>query len=341
MRRRSEPPDAAPQKVAQMPVRAQLTAECRAMASYALASGLRVPAAALQILAEAEESNADGSPPARLDSQGWRRLVQAHDQLAQVVSPATPRTLLLIDQDAADGKLQMLGAVPLVRRMLAVSVVLLAVFLLTALSPRVSQASGDIFSESGFDLLVNELFLLSAAGIGAAFAALFTANHYIAEGTYDPKYEASYWVRFVLGLIAGIVLASLIPITSGTEGGQSFTRPFLALLGGFSAAVVFRILQRVVSTLESLVQGERTEVDAARKRVAASEAAQQRTQDQLRLGAALVRLRAQIAAGVAPEQLAASLTDLLDDMLPVELADADALPPAPEPRSDDARPSPG
>jgi uncharacterized membrane protein len=341
MRRRSEPPDAAPQKVAQMSVRAQLTAECRAMASYALASGLRVPPSALQTLAEAEESNGDGPSPARLDSQGWRRLVQAHDQLAQVVSPATPRTLLLIDRDAADGKLQMLGAVPLVRRMLAVSVVLLTVFLLTALSPRVSQASGDIFRESGFDLLVNELFLLSAAGIGAAFAALFTANHYIAEGTYDPKYEASYWVRFVLGLIAGIVLASLIPITSGAEGGQSFTRPFLALLGGFSAAVVFRILQRVVSTLESLVQGERTEVDAARKRVAASAASQQRAQDQLRVGAALVRLRAQIAAGVAPEQLTASLTDLLDDMLPVELADADALPPAPEPRSDDARPSPG
>lgn len=301
------------------------------MASYALASGLRVPAAALQTLAEAEESNADGPSSPRLDAQGWRRLVQAHDQLAQVVSPATPRTLLLIAQDAADGKLQMLGAVPLVRRMLGVSVVLLAIFLLTALSPRVSQSSGDIFSESGLDLLVNELFLLSAAGIGAAFAALFTANHYIAEGTYDPKYEASYWVRFVLGLIAGIVLASLIPITSGAEGGQSFTRPFLALLGGFSAAVVFRILQRVVSTLESLVQGERSEVDAARKRAAASEAARQRTQDQLRIGAALVRLRAQIAAGVPPEQLTASVTDLLDDLLPIDITDAD--PPPPEPRS--------
>lgn len=308
------------------------------MASYALASGLRVPAAALQTLADAEQrNNGDGTSPERLDAQGWRRLVQAHDQLAQVVSPATPRTLLLLDQDAADGKLQMLGAVPLVRRMLGVSVVLLAVFLLTALSPRVSRASGDIFSESGLDLLVNELFLLSAAGIGAAFAALFTANHYIAEGTYDPKYEASYWVRFVLGLIAGIVLASLVPITAGADGGQSFTRPFLALLGGFSAAVVFRILQRIVSTLESLVQGERNEVDAARKRVAASEAAQQRTQDQLRVGAALVRLRAQIAAGAAPEQLIASVNELLDDMLPVDMSDADPSPPEPPPHPQEAR----
>ena len=311
------------------------------MAAYALASGLRVPAAALQTLADAEQRDGDGTSPAHLDAQGWRRLVQAHDQLAQVVSPATPRTLLLLNQDAADGKLQMLGAVPLVRRMLGVSVVLLAVFLLTALSPRVSTASGDIFSESGLDLLVNELFLLSAAGIGAAFAALFTANHYIAEGTYDPQYEASYWVRFVLGLIAGIVLASLIPITSGADGGQSFTRPFLALLGGFSAAVVFRILQRIVSTLESLVQGERSEVEAARKRVAASEAVQRRTQEQLRVGAALVRLRAQIAAGLPPEQLIASVTELIDDMLPVDTSEADPSPPDLPPRPDEARPPTG
>ncbi len=318
-------------------MRAQVTAECRAMASYALASGLRVPASALQSLAEAEEIDGDGGSVARLDARQWRRLVQAHDQLVQVVSPATPRTLLLLSEDAADGRLQMLGAVPLVRRMLAVSVVLLAVFLLTALSPKVSGASGDIFRQSGLDLFVNELFLLSAAGIGAAFAALFTANHYIAEGTYDPKFEASYWVRFVLGLIAGIVLSSLVPIKSGTDGGQFFTRPFLALLGGFSAAVVFRILQRVVGTLESLVRGEGSDSDTPRKRLAASEAAQQRTQDQMRVSAELVRLRAQLAAGVSPEQLIASVTDLLDDMLPVEMAEADVSPPRPPPDPDKPR----
>jgi hypothetical protein len=304
-----------------MSVREQIAAECQAMASYALASGRRVPAAALQSIEEisGRDRGASKAPP---DVQQWRRLVQAHDQLVQIVSPATPRTLLLLSEDAADGTLQMLGPVPLVRRMLATSAALLVVFLATALSPRVSAGSGNIFAESGFDLLVNELFLLSAAGIGAAFAALFTANHYIAEGTYDPKYEASYWVRFVLGLIAGIVLSSLIPISEGPDGGNSFTRPFLALLGGFSAAVVFRILTRVVGTLESLVKGDSTDGEMARKRLATTEAAQQRTQDQMRVSATLVKLREQLATGVAGDQLLASIDGILDDLLPVDVGAA-------------------
>jgi hypothetical protein len=322
-----------------MSVRAQIIAESRAMASYALASGLRVPPAALQSVAEADERS-NGASQAALDAQQWRRLVQAHDQLVQAVSPATPRTLLLLSEDAADGKLQMRGAVPLGRRMLGVSATLLAVFLLTALSPKVSNSSGDIFRQSGTDLLVNELFLLSAAGIGAAFAALFTANRYIAQGTYDPKYEASYWVRFVLGLIAGIVLSSLIPIKSGADGGQSFTRPFLALLGGFSAAVVFRILERVVNTLESLVRGDSSDGDGIKKRLAASEASQQRTQDQLRVSASLIKLRQQLAAGVPSEHLVVSIDSLLDDMLPVDIDDAGASPPDPQPPPSAALTSP-
>ncbi|MEA2184388.1 MAG: hypothetical protein QOF69_3573 [Solirubrobacteraceae bacterium] len=308
-------------------VRAQIVAECQAMASYALASGLRVSSSALHSLADADEP-----VPARLDAQQWRRLVQAHDQLVQVVSPATPRALLLLSTDGSDGKLHMLGGVPLVRRMLGVSVASLAVFLLTALSPKVSHASGDIFHDSGTDLLINELFLLSAAGIGAAFAALFAANHYVSEGTYDPKYEASYWVRFVLGLIAGIVLASLIPIESSANGGASFTKPFLALLGGFSAAVVFRILQRVVGTLESLVQGDSSDGEAAKKRLASSEASQLRTQDQMRVSASLVKLREQLASGAPPAQSMALVGALLDEMLPVDTVGSGSSPTEAEPR---------
>ncbi|MEY2441957.1 MAG: hypothetical protein QOJ46_1383 [bacterium] len=323
MRWRSKQSDDAPPTVVRVSLPAQILAECHAMASYALTSGLRVPAGALHAVADAEASGADDPSTPRSDAERWRRLVRAHEQLVQAVSPATPRTLLLLSEDAADGKLQMLGGVPLVRRMLGVSIVTLAIFLVTALSPDVNQGSGNIFRASGWDLLVNELFLLSAAGIGAAFAALFAANHYIAQGTYDPKYESSYWVRFVLGLIAGIVLASLVPVKTGAGGGESFTRPFLALLGGFSAAVVFRILQRVVSALESLVQGDSTERDTATKRLATSEAFQARTQDQVHVVAALVKLREQLASGTPSQQVLPSLNALLDDMLPTDVAGPD------------------
>lgn len=60
--------------------------------------------------------------------------------------------------------------------------------------------------------------------------------------------HSSDWVRFNLGLIAGMVLAVLVPIDTGSK---TFERPLLALLGGFSASVVYRILQRLVDTLES------------------------------------------------------------------------------------------
>ena len=129
-------------------------------------------------------------------------------------------------------------------------------------------------------------------------------------------------MRFVLGLIAGIVLSSLVPIESGADGGGSFTRPFLALLGGFSAAVVFRILERVVGTLESLVRGDGSDGDGIRKRLATTEASQQRTHDQMRVGALLFKLREQLAAGAPYEELIASIDGLLDDMLPVDIDDA-------------------
>lgn len=224
---------------------------------------------------------------------------------------------MLFEHERISGRASALGPVPLVRHMVALSMFLLVVFMATALSPDVSTASGDIFASSGLKLAVNELFLLSAAGIGATFAALFKANRYIANGTYESKYESSYWVRFVLGLLAGIVLASLIPIKSSGSG-AGLSRPFLALLGGFSASVVFKILTQVVGTLESLVQGDSSDAEAAKIRSSQAEMAAQRTQDQMRLGAGLVKLREQLGAGLSTDQLAANLNKMLNELLPVD-----------------------
>ena len=44
----------------------------------------------------------------------------------------------------------------------------------------------------GVHLLVEELFLLSAAGLGASFAGLFQANRFVTRGTFDPKYSSTY-----------------------------------------------------------------------------------------------------------------------------------------------------
>ena len=93
-------------------------------------------------------------------------------------------------------------------------------------------------------------------------SALFTAYRYISEGTYDPKYESTYWLRFILGLMAGLLLPALIPI-GGQAGDSTLTKPLLALLGGFSAAMLYRVLERLVNTVESLVQADSRELRTA------------------------------------------------------------------------------
>lgn len=310
----------------------QMLAEAEAMAKYALASGLKVPPsviyAAAHPVSRATPGDGPSSPEQTADVEysedTVKRMTAVHQHLSQVIAPATPRTILLLSQEKKNARLPFLGPVRLVRQMMVVAIVALATFVITALSPDVNDSSGDIFTSSGLALLINELFLLSAAAVGAAFTALFRANRYVANGTYDPKYESSYWVRFILGLIAGIVLPALIPI----EGGQALTRPLLALLGGFSASVVYRILSRLVDTLESLVQGDAGDRVAAREQAMKAQIAEQRLQDQLRLAGALMKLRDQLAKGSGAAELEASVISLIDDLTPFEAEPPAAKPPA-------------
>ena len=235
-----------------------LVRQCAAMAGFALASGLPVPAAVLQALqplpgatttAELAPEEVGTGPGLDLDRLAW-----AHSQLSALIAPATPRAVLLLAEHRdPHGAWNPFGAVRLVRHLLLLALVSLAAFIGLALSPDVHYGAGDIFSSSGLDLLVNELFFLSAASLGAAFAALFKVNGYVAACTYDPKFESSYWVRYTLGLIAGILLAGLIPVDQGSAA-PPLSRPLLALLGGFSSAILYEVLDRLTQTVESMVQ---------------------------------------------------------------------------------------
>jgi uncharacterized integral membrane protein len=205
----------------------QLLRASEAMLRYAFASGITVP-----------ESVADTVHRAGLAEVDVRQLTRAHNELVRLVAPATPRTILVVAEGRRSA-LSMLGPVRLVRQMLVVVILLLILFLVLASSHDVTSTSGDFFQESGVPVLINGLFFLVAGGLGAAFSALFTAQRYIKEGIYDPKYESTYWLRFILGLMAGLLLPALVPLGSEGETG-AITRPLLALLGGFSAAVLYR-----------------------------------------------------------------------------------------------------
>lgn len=56
------------------------------------------------------------------------------------------------------------------------------------------------------------------------------------------------------GLIAGLILAELVLVDTGGSL-EVLSMPILALLGGFSSTAVYRILNILVSAVESLVRG--------------------------------------------------------------------------------------
>jgi hypothetical protein len=247
----------------------------------------------------------------------------------RIVAPATPRTILLVSEGRRS-PLSMLGPVRLVRQMLIAVVVLLVSFVVLAMSPDVNVRSGDPLTSSGWALLINELFFIALGGLGAAFSALFTAYRYISDGTYDPKYESTYWLRFILGLMAGLLLPALIPI-GGEADDSTLTKPLLALLGGFSAAVLYRVLERLVTTVESLVSADSRELRAAEREALTARAAADAGRERLAVLAEVRRLQERLRGegGSGGREGDARISEALDQLVEVLLAGAPAEQEAP------------
>lgn len=296
---------------------------CYAMARYALGSGRAVPSQVIESLNALKTAGLDAKQvlvgTTAKPQSPIALLTKLHTQLSQIVAPATPRTLLLVEEDRQDiSRWRFLGPVRIIRRLMGVGFICLFGFLLMTISPW-GTGRVDVSQDWGLSLLANELLLLFAAGIGAAFAALFKVNSYVTEGTYDPRYDASYWARFALGLLAGMVLALLIPLE---EGGARLGQPILALLGGFSASVVYRLLARLVETLESLVQGETRQVVAQQREAAESRSAQIVSATKVQMASELVRIKERLQQGAPSAALQEELNALLAELLP------DSSPPA-------------
>jgi hypothetical protein len=244
----------------EMNFRQQIARECDAMARYALGNGLKMPPSLMQSL-DVFESVIDRDDL----SVSGATLTMLHCQLADVVTPATPRTIYLLHIDEAQNSwLSCLGPLSTIRRLVIGAAFFTLVFVLSSISGSINHKNlaSDIYSLNGLESLQVLIFLMSAAAMGGCFHALFIAHTYIGRGTYDPRFESSYWMRIGLGIIAGLVLSQMIPIgpeldsVSGeatqASAASVFSKPLLALLGGFSATLVYTILQRLVETVESL-----------------------------------------------------------------------------------------
>lgn len=324
-------------------LREQVLRECTEMVRYALSSGIRVSAGLVETVDAARIA-----PPA--GTSDLAALAGAHERLAKLVAPATPRALVLFAEEAhkEKGMLRLPGPVRLMRRMALAALVSVTLFIVSSLSRYVGHGSGDVLDSWGWALLFNEVFWLASAGVGASFAMLFQVNEFIVNRSYDPKYESSYWIKFLIGVIAGFILVALIPL-DGLEGGaagasaaggraataaEALARPTLAMLGGFSASAVYRILNRLISTVESVFRADPREEAALREQAAGARAAEDAAAARLGVASRLVELRQQIAAGAAPEEVSRLLAEMVTAMVPTDPAAA----PQPAPARPDADP---
>jgi hypothetical protein len=311
---------------ANLQLRQQLYLECRAMAEYCLANGRSVSPESIQIIenfeSEFKRSDSDSKPdnnPTHLKTSIVSELVHVHQKLAQTIAPAVPKTVLLLDIEQESNTLfKFLGPVALVRQMMVAAIISILLFLGTVISQYVNTEGGNIFNSDGMPLFVNLVFFLSAAGLGGAFSALYKANRYITDGTFDPNYHASYWIRFFLGLIAGLILAVVISdnaIQSDfLEAGV--IRPLLAVLGGFSADLVYTFLYRMVESIKSLFQGSMEAVARVNKEEMRAQLDNAKVLNQLKLAGNLVKIQQEISLDAKPEEIKQKLENLLTGLVP-------------------------
>ena len=128
------------------------------------------------------------------------------------------------------------------------------------------------------DDLTSLLQIIGGAGLGSSFYGLHTASSYIKSGTFDPKYGNTYLIRLGLGILAGLILAYFLrDFLKGTATPGSplanIVVSALALIGGYSAEAVARILDRIADTLIALVSGsDKDKIDSAKDKANADAA---------------------------------------------------------------------
>ena len=276
------------------------------MVRHLASNGKRVPPALVQSAAGLEAALNAGQPV------DLGAAATTHERLARLVSPARPGALYLLDSTYhAPERFRILGPIPLVRQITVFAAACVVAFVGFSIHGIVTPASE--LQPKAFDTVLHNLHWLSAAGVGASFAMLFQVNEYITNRTYDPEHAPSYLTKLFLGVVAGFILVAMIPVPAmDAAEAKALARPTIALLGGFSAQAVYRILNRLVETLENLFSGGAKEVAAAREQAAAARANDEAAQHRMAVAGRLVRLQ----SSVTDPAVAAQMRDLIQSLTP-------------------------
>jgi hypothetical protein len=115
------------------------------------------------------------------------------------------------------------------------------------------------------------LLLVFAGTLGAAFYNLYYAHQHIVNRTFCAAYVQRYLIRLVLGAVSGLVLGhfggDIIEQYTKSAGGPTvtFSRAFLALLGGYTVEAVNLMFTRVADAMSTLFRGSFSEVVHAKE----------------------------------------------------------------------------
>ena len=310
---------------ANLDLRKQIYMECKSMAKFALAKGKPVPAGTIKSIEAFEDRSSNGNgenaPPLIRREIDVTALIDAHDLLARLIEPATPQTVLLLYvEQKTETLLRFLGPVSLVRQLMLAAVIFLTIFITLMASPFINgdTLAEDVLAADGIEQLARLIFYVRAASLGASFTALYTANTYISKGTYDPCYQSSYWIRFLLGIIAGLLLSLLISEKSIQDDGmlsKGIIRPLLAILGGFSADLLYTFLNRMVETFKSLFEGSAQNMLDAKAQEAKAKLAELEVERKMSLTQNLIQMQQQMGAETDPEQIKQQFNEILQNLM--------------------------
>jgi hypothetical protein len=315
--------------------------ECDIMVHYAQNQGFAIPDHTLRMLSDIhaikrdlEQAVAEGKAN-QLDPRSLNMAVigDIHKELAGVIAPASPATVLMLERNRKNGVAGLFGQVPLVRRLNFITIICLFTFLGLFFADQVDSESinGDILSYSDpIKFLLNELVIVAIAALGSAFYALFEAHKYISKNAYDSKYDSIYWIRFVLGIVSGVILAQFIFIESADNfdqvNGFMSNKPLLAFLGGFSARVVHKILNSLVDSIETFISGSARDMIKAREEVARIqledkiakmkiENAQNDAMERMKTTMKLMEMQQLVNNGAGPQDIQLQINSLMNNTM--------------------------
>jgi len=173
------------------------------------------------------------------------QLMAAHSALSRIIAPATPLSLSATEPTE---RLGYLGNPPLIMWMIFIAIVSAVGFVFTSV----------VYGTANTGAVGQKLNWCFAAALGAVFYVLFTALDYVKDRTFDPRYNSIYVIRFVLGVLAGLILAIILgaPLFKNNTTISSLGPAVIALVGGFSTEAVYQVLQRFVDLLLTAVRGD-------------------------------------------------------------------------------------